>query len=40
MFVQLDRQEAREQAQLAESDEEPKAGGLSFSRVSGLQRYH
>ena len=38
VLVQLDRQAAREQAELAKSDEPPEAGGLSFSRVSGLQR--
>ncbi|KAL3146933.1 hypothetical protein ABBQ38_014904 [Trebouxia sp. C0009 RCD-2024] len=34
---QLDRQAAREQEELAESEAPPPAGALSFSRVSGLQ---
>ena len=38
-LVQLDRQAAREQEELAESEAPPPAGALSFSRVSGLQRY-
>lgn len=39
-LVQLDRQAAREQEELAESEAPPPAGALSFSRVSGLQRYY
>ena len=38
LIVQLDRQAAREQEELANSEAQPKAGALSFSRVSGLQR--
>lgn len=37
-LLQLDRQAAREQEELAESEALPPAGALSFSRVSGLQR--
>ena len=39
--MQLDRQAAREQEELADSEaSSSKAGALSFSRVSGLQRYY
>jgi len=39
--LQLDRQQAREEAELAKQNapQEAKAGGLSFSRVSDMQRY-
>ena len=39
--LQLDRQQAREEAELAKQNapQEAKAGGLSFSRVSNMQRY-